>query len=155
MPDLKIYRDPSLADVPFPSYGTPGAAGLDLCAAIPLGKPWRLNPGERALIPTGLFVEVPPGHTFDVQPRSGIALKQGIMVVNSPGLVDEDYRGEVGVILFNGGAEPFLIRRGDRIAQAVVRPYVRVDLMPVSSKDALSSTERGEGGFGSTGVSTS
>ena len=146
---LKIARAEGADDLPLPEYATDGAAAFDLHANVK--RFVRLNPGDRALIKTGIHVEVPSGHSMDIQSRSGLALKQGIIVLNSPGLVDSDFRGEIGVILFHNGAEPFLINRGDRIAQAVIRPYVRVGFeeVPVSG---LSSTDRGSGGFGSTGV---
>lgn len=153
MTTLKVFRTPGNEDVPLPCYGSDGAAGLDLHAAVPADKPWRLNPGDRALVPCGIIVQVPSGHSMDIQPRSGLALKHGITVLNSPGLVDSDYRGEVGVILFNNGAEPFVVRRGDRIAQAVIRKFTKVQVASVDSKEALTRTDRGEGGFGSTGVS--
>jgi dUTP pyrophosphatase len=146
---LQIAQVEGAEDVPLPAYATPGSAGLDLHAAV---KGFiRLNPGERTLVPCGIQVAVPAGHSMDIQPRSGLALKQGIMVLNSPGLVDEDYRGEVGVILFNNGADTFVVRRGDRIAQAVIRPVAHANVIKVN-KAELGTTQRGEGGFGSTGT---
>ena len=127
-----------------PGYQTEGAAGLDLRA----DEACTLAPGERRLVPTGLAVELPPGHEGQVRPRSGLAARHGIGMVNAPGTIDHDYRGEVGVLLVNLGQEPFQVRRGDRIAQLVVAPVVRVEVQLV---DALSDTGRGGGGFGSTG----
>jgi dUTP pyrophosphatase len=127
-----------------PSYQSGAAAGLDLRA----DEGCTLAPGERRLVPTGLAVELPPGHEGQVRPRSGLALKHGIGMVNGPGTIDEDYRGEVGVILVNLGQEPFQLRRGERIAQLVVAPVTRVEVRLV---EALVETARGTGGFGSTG----
>jgi len=127
-----------------PRYETAGAAGLDLRA----DESCRLAPGERRLVPTGLAVELPPGHEGQVRPRSGLALRHGIGMVNGPGTIDPDYRGEVGVLLVNLGQEPFEVRRGERIAQLVVAPVVRVEVRLV---EALGETGRGGGGFGSTG----
>ncbi len=135
-------------DLPLPSYHSEHAAGLDLVAAIGFEAPVTLQPGSRTLIPTGLRLELPEGYEAQVRPRSGLALKNGITVLNSPGTIDADYRGEVGVILANLGGAPFEIRRGDRIAQLVVAPIVQAQLIEV---DDLSDTDRGEGGFGSTG----
>jgi dUTP pyrophosphatase len=127
-----------------PSYATSGAAGLDLRA----DEACTLGPGERRLVPTGLAVELPPGHEGQVRPRSGLALRHGVGMLNAPGTVDEDYRGEVGVILVNLGREAFEVKRGDRIAQLVVAPVTRVE---VEEAEALSESARGGGGFGSTG----
>ena len=127
-----------------PRYESDGAAGLDLRA----DEACVLAPGERRLVPTGLAVELPPGHEGQVRPRSGLALRHGIGMVNAPGTIDADYRGEVGVVLVNLGQQPFELRRGERIAQLVVAPVVRVEVQLV---DALSETGRGGGGFGSTG----
>ena len=132
-----------------PAYQSAGAAGLDLVAAIPAHTKIVLEPGARELVPTGLFLELPPGYEAQVRPRSGLALKNGVTVLNAPGTVDADYRGEIGVILINHGAEPFVVERGARIAQLVVAPVTRVVL---HARDALAETERGAGGFGSTGV---
>jgi dUTP pyrophosphatase len=136
------------ADLPLPAYETHGSAGLDLRAAIPAGDQLVLKPLGRALVPTGLKIAVPQGYEAQVRPRSGLALKFGITCLNSPGTVDSDYRGEVGVILVNLGAEDFVIRRGDRIAQMVVAQHARVVW---DVRESLESTARGEGGFGSTG----
>jgi dUTP pyrophosphatase len=134
-------------DIPLPAYETPGAAGADVRANIP-GGPIRLAPGARALVPTGIEMEIPRGFEVQVRPRSGLALKHGIALVNSPGTIDSDYRGEVGVIVMNTGAEPFEITHGLRIAQLVVAPVVQATFQAVSS---LGATARGAGGFGSTG----
>lgn len=133
--------------VPLPEYRTAGAAGLDLCAAVP--EPVRLAPGERRLIPTGLKLEIPDGFEGQVRPRSGLALRHGIGMVNAPGTIDSDYRGEVSVLLVNLGQEPFVVEPGARIAQLVICPVARAELVEVAS---LSETERGAGGYGSTGV---
>lgn len=127
-----------------PRYQTPGAAGLDLLA----DEAVTLAPGERRLVPTGVAVEIPPGHEGQVRPRSGLALRYGVGMVNAPGTVDADYRGEVGVLLVNWGRQAVTIARGDRIAQLVIAPVERADLVLV---DKLGRTDRGGGGFGSTG----
>jgi dUTP pyrophosphatase len=137
------------ADLPLPAPATAGSAGLDLCAA--LEGELVLAPGERALVPTGFALAIPPGYEGQVRPRSGLALRHGITLPNAPGTVDSDYRGELSVILQNGGAEPFVLRRGERIAQLVIAPVVQAALQEVPSADDLGSTERGEGGFGHTG----
>ncbi len=137
-------------DLPLPAYATPGAAGMDLVAAIT--GAYELSPGARTLVPTGIRIAVPEGFEAQVRPRSGWALKQGLVVPNAPGTIDSDYRGEVGVILMNLGTEPVRIERGARIAQLVFAPVVRAQWAPVA---ALSETARGAGGFGHTGVSSS
>ncbi len=142
---VKVMRLPHGADLPLPAYATAGAAGMDLLAAAALVIP----PGGRALVPTGLCVALPAGWEMQVRPRSGLALKHGVTVLNAPGTVDEDYRGEVGVILFNAGEAPFAVARGDRVAQAVFAPVARVEWEEVA---ALDETARGAGGFGSTGT---
>lgn len=134
--------DPSAT---LPSYAHPGDAGMDLCSIEELVIPR----GERRLVRTGLAMRLPPGYEAQVRPRSGLALKKGVTVLNSPGTIDEGYRGEIGVILVNLGEDPFEVRKGDRIAQMVVAPCTRVEIVLVSELD---STERGIGGFGSTGV---
>jgi len=144
---LLLQRLPHGADLPLPAYETEGAAGLDLRAAI--GEPVTLAPGERALIPTGLAMELPEGFEGQVRPRSGLAVKHGVTVLNAPGTVDSDYRGEVKVPLINLGQESFAIARGDRIAQMVIAPVTRVIPTEVVG---LSATARGTSGFGSTGV---
>ncbi|WKL58492.1 dUTP diphosphatase [Asticcacaulis sp. ZE23SCel15] len=144
----QIVQLPHSAGLPLPAYETEGSAGLDLRAAVPEGDPITLKPMQRALIPTGLKMSVPLGYEIQVRPRSGLALKFGITCLNSPGTVDSDYRGEVGVILVNLGAEDFVINRGDRIAQMVVAQHARIDWTVV---ETLDDTARGAGGFGSTG----
>ena len=134
-------------NLPLPAYATAGAAGMDLLAAI--DSPLVIAPGERALIPTGLAVALPPGFELQVRPRSGLALRHGIVLANSPGTIDEDYRGEIQVIVMNAGAAPFTVERGMRIAQAVLAPVVRVQWREVA---ALEVTERAARGFGSTGL---
>lgn len=129
-----------------PEYATSGAAGMDLRAY--LETPVTLHPLERKLIPTGLFMEIPVGYEVQIRPRSGLAFKHGITVLNSPGTIDSDYRGEVGVLLINLSQEPFIIENGERIAQMVVAAHGQVQWEPA---DELSGTQRGEGGFGSTG----
>ncbi|MBS7697075.1 MULTISPECIES: dUTP diphosphatase [unclassified Chelatococcus] len=135
--------------LPLPRYETPDAAGLDLTAAVPDGQPLTLQPGARALVPTGLVIALPRGYEGQVRPRSGLALKQGLTVANAPGTIDADYRGELGVILINLGEEPVVITRGMRIAQLVIAPVIQVALREVETVDA---TARGSGGFGSTGA---
>ena len=130
-----------------PAYGTPSAAGMDVRAC--LDAPLTIAPGARALIPTGLRVQLPQGYELQVRPRSGLALRSGITVLNTPGTVDADFRGEIGIVLINLSDTPFVINHGDRIAQFVVKEYVRVDWEPVAELDR---TERGDGGFGHTGV---
>ncbi len=134
-------------EVPLPVYQTERAAGLDLSAAI--GAPLRIEPGQRALVPTGLAFAIPDGYEGQVRPRSGLALKHGISIVNSPGTIDSDYRGMVQVVLINLGQEPFLIEPLSRIAQLVICPMVQAELELVN---ALDETARGAGGYGSTGV---
>jgi dUTP pyrophosphatase len=131
-----------------PAYQTAHAAGLDLLAAVPEDAPVVLVPGRHAMVPTGLSVALPEGYEAQVRPRSGLAAKHGVTVLNSPGTIDADYRGEVCVLLINHGAEPFTIRRGERIAQMVIANVVRADLTIAT---ALTTTTRGSGGFGSTG----
>jgi len=133
--------------VPLPEYQTPGAAGMDLRAA--LTEPVTIPPGERRFVQTGLAVAIPDGFEGSVRPRSGLALRHGIGIVNSPGTVDSDYRGEIGIVLVNHGAEPFVVEPLARIAQLVIAPVARAELDVVDSLDA---TERGAGGYGSTGV---
>ena len=133
-------------DLPLPRYMTDGAAGMDVVAAVL--EELVLEPGQRALVPTGLRLAVPDGYEVQVRPRSGLALRHGISQVNAPGTIDSDYRGEVGVLLVNLGQEPFVVRRGERIAQLVVAPVARAGVELVASLDE---TERGSGGFGHTG----
>jgi dUTP pyrophosphatase len=149
--ELRIVRLPHGADLPLPAYQTARAAGLDLLAAVPADTPVALAPGQRALIPTGVAIALPAGHEAQVRPRSGLALRHGVTVLNSPGTIDADYRGEIQIILVNLGAEPFVINRGMRIAQLVIAPISHVKLVESASLD---STERSVGGFGSTGTTT-
>jgi dUTP pyrophosphatase len=144
---IQVRRLPHSEDLPLPAYATPGAAGMDLLAAVP--APVTIDPGKRALIPTGLAIALPPGFEMQVRPRSGLALRNGILLPNSPGPIDEDYRGELQVILLNAGDAPFTVERGMRIAQAVVAPVVRAEWREVESLD---DTSRSTGGFGSTGT---
>lgn len=137
-------------DLPLPAYHSASAAGLDLIAAIDWDHPLTLTPGARALVPTGLVLELPIGFEAQVRPRSGLALKHGVTVLNSPGTIDADYRGEVSVLLANLSGVPFEIRRGERIAQLVIAPVTRAELVEVLE---VGDTERGSGGFGSTGQS--
>ncbi len=130
-----------------PQYATSASSGLDLCAF--LQEALIINPLERVLVPTGIFISIPKGFEAEIRPRSGVAYKNGVTVLNTPGTIDADYRGEIKVILINLGTEPFVIRNGDRIAQMVFRSVAQVDWKLV---DALPETERGEGGFGSTGI---
>ena len=145
---IQLRRLPHGADLPLPSYATEGAAGMDLLAAV--AGPVTLGPGQRALIPTGLAIALPPGHELQIRPRSGLALRHGIVLPNSPGTIDEDYRGEIQVIMLNTGDAPFVIERGARIAQAVLAPVIRAVWREV---EALDETARNQGGFGSTGTS--
>ena len=131
-----------------PAYQSAHAAGVDLLAAVPEDAPMILAPGKHALIPTGLTIALPPGYEAQVRPRSGLAARHGVTVLNAPGTVDADYRGEVGVLLINHGDAPFTIRRGERIAQMVIASVVRAELVVVTTHSA---TDRGSGGFGSTG----
>lgn len=147
---VSVARLPHGADLPLPDYATVDSAGLDLLAAV--DRDLALAPGDRALIPTGLVIALPTGHEAQVRPRSGLAVKHGITVLNSPGTVDADYRGEVKVILANLGDETFTIKRGMRIAQMVVAPVMRLGWNEVGTEAELPSSERGTGGFGSTGT---
>ena len=131
-----------------PAYQTAHAAGLDLLAAVPEDAPLVLLPGQHAMVPTGLTIALPDGYEAQVRPRSGLAAKHGVTVLNAPGTVDADYRGEINVLLINHGTEPFTIRRGERIAQMVIASVARAEFVPTVQ---LSATDRGSGGFGSTG----
>ncbi len=146
---VHIKRLPHAADLPIPRYETAGAAGLDLQAAVAIDAPLILKAGARALVPTGLMLALPAGFEAQVRPRSGLALKQGITLVNSPGTIDSDYRGEIGVILINHGQEDVVVTRGMRIAQLVIAPVIQARLVEVGELD---DTDRAAGGFGSTGV---
>ena len=145
--EIQFTRDPGADDVPLPRYMSEHASGMDVCAAV--AEPLTLAPGDVVLVPTGLRVAIPPGYEVQVRPRSGLALKHGITVVNAPGTIDADYRGPVGIILGNLGREPFTIERGMRIAQLVAQRVVRADLV---QRESLADTERSSGGFGHTGV---
>ncbi len=144
---VAVHCLPHGRDIPLPSYSTPDSAGLDLLAAIEEEK--NISPGERCLVPCGICLALPKGFEAQIRPRSGLALKHGISIVNSPGTIDADYRGEIGVILINYGYESFVIRRGMRIAQMVIAPVVFAKLEKVK---ALPDTSRGTKGFGSTGI---
>jgi dUTP pyrophosphatase len=144
---LRVRRLPAARDLPLPAPASAGSSGFDLRAAIDGER--VLRPGERLLVPTGLALEIPAGWEGQVRPRSGLALRHGIGMVNAPGTIDSDYRGEVGVLLINLGSEPFTLRRGDRIAQLVI---ARVETVEWEEVPALGGSDRGEGGFGSTGV---
>jgi len=145
---VELQRLPHAEGLPLPAYQTAEAAGLDLMAAVPQDEPMTLAPGQYAMVPTGLAIALPSGFEAQVRPRSGLAAKHGVTVLNSPGTVDADYRGEIKVILINHGEAPFVIKRGERIAQMVIAPVVQAALVPVTT---LSSTDRGASGFGSTG----
>ncbi|MGB3812850.1 MAG: dUTP diphosphatase [Shinella sp.] len=148
-PTLRLVRLPHGAGIELPAYETSGAAGMDLRAAVEADAPLTLEPGKRALVPTGFIFEIPQGHEGQIRPRSGLAFKNGVTCLNTPGTVDCDYRGEVKVLLANLGDEPFVIERGMRIAQMVIAPVTQV---AVREATEASETARGSGGFGSTGV---
>lgn len=141
---VKIRRSPEARRLPLPAYATVGAAGADLASV----ERCFIAPGERRLIGTGVFLEIPPGYEVQIRPRSGLALKHGITLLNAPGTIDSDYRGEIKVIVINHGSEPFTVEVGDRIAQMVLQP---VFVMDFREEGGLSETGRGDGGFGSTG----
>jgi len=145
---IRIRRLRHGEGLPLPAYATAGAAGMDLLAAV--AAPVTIPPGGRALIPTGLALALPPGHELQVRPRSGLALRHGIVLPNSPGTIDEDYRGELQVIVLNAGDAPFTVERGMRIAQAILAPVLHAEWEEVADLD---DTPRSTGGFGSTGVS--
>jgi dUTP pyrophosphatase len=145
-PSIAIVRLPEGEGLPLPAYMSDGAAGADVVAAV--AEDLILAPGARALVPTGFALEVPAGYEVQVRPRSGLALKAGVTCLNSPGTIDSDYRGPVGVILVNHGEQPFVVRRGDRIAQLVVAPVARASF---GEAGVLAASVRGDGGFGSTG----
>jgi dUTP pyrophosphatase len=146
--EIGVQRLAHAEGLPLPAYQSDEAAGFDLVAALPQDAPLVIAPLGRALVPTGLVLEIPSGYEGQVRPRSGLALKHGVTVLNAPGTIDADYRGEVKVILVNLGAEPFTVRRGERIAQFVAAPVTRARLVVV---EAVGETGRGAGGFGSTG----
>jgi dUTP pyrophosphatase len=143
---IAVKRMPHAQGLPLPSYATAGAAGMDLLAAI--GEPVTIAPNERRLVPTGLMIALPPGYELQIRPRSGLALRHGIVLPNSPGTIDEDYRGEIQVIVMNAGTADFVIERGSRIAQAVLAPVSRATWQEAETLDG---TVRGADGFGSTG----
>jgi dUTP pyrophosphatase len=145
---LRVKRLPHGEGLPLPSYQSKEAAGLDVVAGVPEGAAIAIPPGARALIPTGFALELPRGYEAQVRPRSGLALKHGVTLLNSPGTIDSDYRGELMVILINHGDEPFLVRRGERIAQLVIAPVSHAEIV---AAEELAATVRGPGGFGSTG----
>lgn len=144
---IPVIKTPEADDLSLPAYATSHSAGMDLLAAVE--EDTVLAPGERALIPTGIAIALPEGFEAQIRPRSGLAIKNGISLVNAPGTIDADYRGEIKVILINLGQEPFTVIRGMRIAQMVIAPYTRAQWQPVHSLDE---TDRGSGGFGSTGI---
>jgi len=144
---IQFTRKPGTEDVPLPRYMSEHASGMDVCAAVE--APLTLEPGDIRLVPTGFYIAIPPGYEIQVRPRSGLALKHGLTIVNAPGTIDSDYRGEVGVILANIGRQPFTVERGMRVAQLVVQSVVRADLVERAS---LEDTSRSSGGFGHTGV---
>ena len=148
MTTVRVERLPHAEGLPLPAYETAGSAGMDLRAAVAEAEPLTLVPGARALVPTGLKIALDAGFEAQVRPRSGLALKHGITCLNAPGTIDSDYRGEVGVILINHGAAPFVIKRGERIAQMVIARHEQATMVEVESLDQ---TARGAGGFGSTG----
>ncbi|MBZ0141168.1 MAG: dUTP diphosphatase [Pseudorhodoplanes sp.] len=148
---VPIRRLPHAADLPLPAYQSSGAAGLDLLAAVPADRPLTIAPGVFASVPTGIAIALPTGVEGQVRPRSGLAARHGVTVLNSPGTIDPDYRGEIRVILINHGAVAFVVTRGMRIAQLVITPFVSVNFEIV---DALDDTTRGDSGFGSTGLKT-
>lgn len=145
---IDVRQLPHGEGLPLPAYQTAHAAGLDLLAAVAQDAPIVLAPGRHAMIPTGLMIALPPGYEAQVRPRSGLAAKHGVTVLNSPGTIDADYRGEIAVLLVNHGGEPFAVRRGERIAQMVIAPVVQAKSQIVT---ALPASDRGTGGFGSTG----
>ena len=147
--ELRILRLPHGADLPLPSYQSVHSAGFDLLAAVPTDAPVTLAPGERGLVPCGITMALPHGFEGQVRPRSGLAAHHGVTVLNAPGTIDADYRGEVMVILINLGAEPFAVTRGMRIAQLVIAPVARAHIVEAAALDV---TARGVGGFGSTGM---
>jgi dUTP pyrophosphatase len=146
---IEITRLPEAAELPLPSRATPGAAGYDFCAAV--RQDLVLAPGDRTLVPTGFCIAIPVGYEGQVRPRSGLALRHGILLPNAPGTIDSDYRGELKVILLNAGEKSYVIERGERIAQLVIAPVTVAEFVEVEQLDA---TQRGEGGFGHTGSSS-
>jgi dUTP pyrophosphatase len=151
MTEIRVIRLSHGADLPLPAYHSAHAAGLDLIAAVPADKPIKIPPGGRVSVPTGIAIALPPNHEGQIRPRSGIAIRYGVTVLNAPGTIDADYRGEILVILINHGSEIFEVTRGTRIAQLVVAPIQHAKLVEAAS---LGETERKGGGFGSTGMAT-
>ena len=149
--DVQVMRLPHGADLPLPAYQSERAAGLDLLAAIPVDAPLTLAPGERALVPTGICMALPLGTEGQVRPRSGLAARHGVTVLNAPGTIDADYRGEIHIILINHGSQPFIIERGMRIAQLVIATTMQAN---ICESAILNVTTRGVGGFGSTGTTS-
>jgi dUTP diphosphatase len=145
---VRVLRLPHARDLPLPAYHSTHAAGLDIVAAVPNDAPLTLAPGARALVPSGFVLELPEGYEAQVRPRSGLALKHGVTLLNSPGTIDADYRGEVMVLLVNLGSDPFIVFRGARIGQLIIAPVTHAEIVAV---EALQATDRGPGGFGSTG----
>ena len=148
---IPVHQLPHGLGLDLPAAATAHAAGMDLRAAIPEGETWQIAPGQRRLVPTGLVLAIPTGFEAQVRPRSGLALRHGLTVLNSPGTIDADYRGEVQVLLINLGEAAFELRRGERIAQLLVAPVASWTWIPEPSVEALGDTERGGGGYGSTG----
>jgi dUTP pyrophosphatase len=149
--ELRVVRLPHAADLPLPQYQSALAAGLDLTAAVPADGAVEIAPGGRAMIPTGISIALSPGTEGQIRPRSGLAIRHGVTILNAPGTIDADYRGEVQVLLVNLGSEPFLVRRGMRIAQLII---ARVQVAKLVEAQSLDTTERAAGGFGSTGTSS-
>jgi dUTP pyrophosphatase len=149
--ELRVMRLPHSAGLPLPEYQSALAAGLDLVAAVPADAPIEIAPNNRAMIPTGIAIALPPGTEGQIRPRSGLAARHGITVLNSPGTIDADYRGELQIILVNISSEIFIVQRGMRIAQLVIAPIIHAKLV---ESDSLEATKRASGGFGSTGAST-
>jgi dUTP pyrophosphatase len=148
---IPVHQLPHAEGLDLPAFATPHSAGMDLRAALPEGEVWTLAPGERRLVPTGLVMALPEGFEAQIRPRSGLALKHGLTVLNSPGTIDADYRGEVQVLLINLGQAPFELTRGERVAQMLVAPVVKWSWERQADREALGATDRGTGGYGSTG----
>jgi dUTP pyrophosphatase len=149
---IKIHQLPHASGLPLPARGTPHSAGLDLMAALPEGQSVVLLPGDRFLMPTGLVMAIPEGYEGQIRPRSGLALKHGATVLNSPGTIDSDYRNEVKVLIINHGQAPFEVKRGDRVAQLLIAPVPDFTWAEAATVGELGDTVRGQGGYGSTGV---
>ncbi len=150
---IPVHQLPHAAGLDLPAFATPRSAGMDLRAAIPEQESWRLEPGQRRLVPTGLVMAIPEGFEGQVRPRSGLALRHGVTVLNAPGTIDSDYRGEVAVVLVNHGEAAFELRRGERIAQLLIAPVAAFEWSLETTSAALGDTHRGAGGYGSTGGS--